>query len=74
MNVNFTGKANFGPFVASYRAHPELISGLKERGLKGVPGSGNQDLAGIINDIVLWEPPTDPLKCSMAERASSVAP
>ena len=50
MNVNFTGKANFGPFVASYRAHPELIEGLKERGLKGVPGSGNQDLAGILKD------------------------
>lgn len=50
MNVNFTGKANFGPFVASYRAHPELIDGLKERGLKGVPGSGNQDLAGILKD------------------------
>ena len=28
----------FGPYLARYRVHEGLIKGLKERGMKAVPG------------------------------------
>lgn len=40
----------FGPYLARYRAHEGLIKGLKERGMKSIPGSGNKELAGVIDD------------------------
>ena len=40
----------FGPYLARYRAHEALIKGLKERGMKSIPGSGNKELAGVIDD------------------------
>ena len=44
------GNLNFGPYVAMYYAHHELIEGLLERGDKSQPGSGNENLAGIMED------------------------
>ena len=40
----------FGPYLARYRVHEGLIKGLKERGMKSIPGSGNKELAGVIDD------------------------
>ena len=40
----------FGPYLARYRVHEGLIEGLKERGMKSIPGSGNKELAGVIDD------------------------
>ena len=40
----------FGPYLARYRAHEGLIKGIKERGMKSIPGSGNKELAGVIDD------------------------
>ena len=40
----------FGPYLARYRVHEGLIKGLKERGMKAQPGSGNKELAGVIDD------------------------
>ena len=44
------GHLNFGPYVAHYKVHPELIKGLLERGKPKEEGSGNLILAGILND------------------------
>ena len=44
------GNLNFGPYVAMYRVHPEFIAELTERGEKSKPGSGNEKLAGIMED------------------------
>tara|TARA_B100001245_G_scaffold222545_1_gene194766 strand:- start:42 stop:818 length:777 start_codon:yes stop_codon:yes gene_type:complete len=44
------GNLNFGPYVAMYYAHQELLEGLTERGQKLIPGSVNENLAGIIED------------------------
>ena len=40
----------FGPYLARYRVHEGLIKGLKERGMKAIPGSGNKELAGVLDD------------------------
>ena len=40
----------FGPYLARYRVHEGLIKGLKERGMKATPGSGNKELAGVLDD------------------------
>ena len=40
----------FGPYLARYRVHEELLKGLKERGEKTIPGSGNKELAGVLKD------------------------
>jgi len=40
----------FGPYLARYRVHEELLKGLKERGAKTIPGSGNKELAGVLKD------------------------
>ena len=44
------GNINFGPYVAMYFAHQELLEGLIERGERSRPGSGNNKLAGIMGD------------------------
>lgn len=44
------GNLNFGPYVAHYKIHPELLEGLLVRGEKSRPGSGNSNLAGIMED------------------------
>ena len=44
------GNINFGPYVCMYYAHQELLEGLIERGNKRQPGSGNENLAGIMED------------------------
>ena len=48
--VEDLGHLNFGPYVAHYKAHPELIKGLLERGKKQKVGSGNPHLAGVLGD------------------------
>jgi len=44
------GNLNFGPFVSNYKVHEELLDGLLQRGEKCRPGSGNSNLAGIMED------------------------
>ena len=44
------GNLNFGPYVAMYFAHEELLEGLEDRGNKSREGSGNSNLAGIMED------------------------
>ena len=44
------GNLNFGPYVAHYKIHQHLLEGLLQRGDKSKPGSGNHNLAGIIED------------------------
>jgi hypothetical protein len=48
--VETLGHINFGPFVALYKVHKELIKGLLKRGKPKVVGSGNKKLAGILED------------------------
>ena len=48
--VEDLGHLNFGPYVAHYKAHPELIKGLLERGKPKKEGSGNPKLAGVLED------------------------
>jgi hypothetical protein len=48
--VEGLGHLNFGPYVAHYKAHPELIEGLIERGKPKKVGSGNPKLAGVLED------------------------
>ena len=48
--VETLGHINFGPFVALYKVHKELIKGLLKRGKPKDVGSGNKKLAGILED------------------------
>jgi hypothetical protein len=52
MTVEVKGNfgANFGPFVYNYTADDNLINGLLERAQQKTPGSGNKELAGVIED------------------------
>ena len=44
------GNLNFGPYVAHYKIHEEFLEGLLQKGEKCRPGSGNSNLAGIMED------------------------
>ena len=48
--VETLGHINFGPYVALYKVHKELIKGLLKRGKPKDVGSGNKKLAGILED------------------------
>ena len=50
MIIEKRGNINFGPYVAYYKIHNELLNGLTKRGEKCTPGSGNKNLAGVIED------------------------
>ncbi len=48
--VDTLGSLNFGPYVAYFDVHTELLEGLLSRGKKLEPGSANRDLAGVLKD------------------------
>ena len=41
---------NFGPYIAHFKAHKELINGLLKRGNLKTKGSANKHLAGYMGD------------------------
>ena len=48
--IETLGHMNFGPYVAHYKVHNELLEGLLERGKKQKVSSGNPHLAGVLGD------------------------
>ena len=48
--IETLGHINFGPYVAHYKVHKEMIKGLLKRGRPKAVGSGNKKLAGILDD------------------------
>ena len=48
--IETLGVLNFGPYIAHFKAHKELINGLLKRGNLKTKGSANKHLAGYMGD------------------------